>query len=390
MSLEQIEPQENQPQEQPQQAAAPKSYNPFISPVSEKPYSQINVEVSQDKMYAPIPEPVVQGASVSGSENAYNMLNNDMGMGGAPSGNAGAAPFNPAMNKLSDKDTKMGAEHLSGLILDGYEQLHEFGNKWLQISQKKIRKMQAEGEIDLSVQIPYDYGQTLTAGEFIETFNEQNKDALSVTKEFKKEVKPILTRVLAKHGAGLTDEQMLMFLFGKDIFVKGIIVYQIKSTTNEMLNVIKEYTTALRENGGIVTPQQAASQETPKPPTPPEAPSQPKAPKPKPTPTPAAAYDSDDFNFRTNEVVIDSAVQKHQVPESGKARLMAQRKREREIEAAMKRASQMSGGGVSAYEQAMKSKKTGKRGRKPKDYMKNINEAEIAEAIVLSETKKTD
>lgn len=389
MSLEQIEPQENQPQEQPQQAAAaPKSYNPFITPVSEKPYSQINVEVGQDKLYTPIPEPQVQGASVSSNENAYGMLNNEFGMGGAPnSGGGGAsAPFNPAMNKMSDKDMKAGAEHMAKLIIDGYEQLHVFGNQYLQINQKKIRKMVAEGEIDLSVQIPYDYGQTISAGEFIETFNEQNKDVLTVSKEFKKEVTPVLTRVLAKHGAGLTDEQMLMFLFGKDVFVKGILVYQVKSTTNEMMNVIKDYTTALRENGGIPTPQAASHQTKPTPP--PSEPPAPAAPKrPTPPPAPVTPYDSDDFNFATNEVVVESTVQKHLVPESGKARLMAQKKREREIEAAMKRANQMSGGS-SAYDQALKSKKTGKRGRKPKDYMKNINEAEIAEAIVLSETKK--
>lgn len=389
MSLEQIEPQENQPQEQPQQAAAaPKSYNPFITPVSEKPYSQINVEVGQDKLYSPIPEPQVQGASVSSNENAYGMLNNEFGMGGAPNGGGGgaSAPFNPAMNKMSDKDMKAGAEHMAKLIIDGYEQLHVFGNQYLQINQKKIRKMVAEGEIDLSVQIPYEYGQTISAGEFIESFNEQNKDVLSVSKEFKKEVTPVLTRVLAKHGAGLTDEQMLMFLFGKDIFVKGILVYQVKSTTNEMMNVIKDYTSALRENGGIPTPQ-AASKQT-KPPTPPSEPPAPAAPKRPTQPSaPVTPYDSDDFNFATNEVVVESTVQKHLVPESGKARLMAQKKREREIEAAMKRANQMSGGS-SAYDQALKSKKTGKRGRKPKDYMKNINEAEIAEAIVLSETKK--
>jgi hypothetical protein len=37
----------------------------------------------------------------------------------------------------------------------------------------------------------------------------------------------------------------------------------------------------------------------------------------------------------------------------------------------------------------MKNKKTGKRGRKPKDYLQ-MDEEQIAEAIVLRETKEKD
>jgi hypothetical protein len=46
-------------------------------------------------------------------------------------------------------------------------------------------------------------------------------------------------------------------------------------------------------------------------------------------------------------------------------------------------------GGTSSYQEAMKSRKTnGKRGRKPKDYISNIDESEIAEAIILRETDR--
>jgi len=367
---------------QDQQPKAARSYNPFISPVNEKPYSQMNVNVDQQRMYAPIPEASVSGNVVDGNENAYNMLNGEMsGMsGGSSSGSS--QPFNPAMNELSDKDKHESAEHLAKTVIDGYELLHVLGNNYLQISKKKISTLVSEGEIDLDTPVPYEYGKFIPTGELIEELNEQNKDLLSVSKEFKKEAIPLLTKIFKKRGAGITDEGKLGLLFGKDIFIKGIKMYQAKAVQNQLIDVMKEYNVAYKQNGSVPPPM---SESTPTPPPPPTN-NTPKSRKPAPSPS----MDSDDFNFTNNEVVMDSTVQKHAVPESGKARLMAQRKREKEIEEAMKRAEQLQNPSGVSYAEAMQSKKTGKRGRKPKDYVKAINEAEIADAIVLSETKNSD
>lgn len=380
MSNEQINEAENQEQSLPQ-----RSYNPFIAPVNEKPYTQMNVEVGQQQLATPIPEPSFQSNRVSGNENAYNMLNNDFGAMGGGSSNAGGSskPFNPSMNEIPDKDKHMGAEHLAKLIVDGYSTLNQFANKLLQFNERKIRKMQSENEIDLSIQIPYTDGQTITAGQFIEEFNEQNKDTLSVSKEFKKEVMPPLVRVLEKRGAGITDEQLLIYLFGKDIAVKGVVVTQMRNTMSDVLEMLKEQTLAAKSgNEAVGTPVEKPKNTTP---------TKPSKPTYTPDPEPIVPVDSDDFNFRTNEAVMDSSVQKHRVPESGKARLMAQKKRDKEIEEAMKRANNMSEQtNKPSYEDALKSKKTGKRGRRTKDYVSNVDESQIAEAIVLSETKNSD
>jgi hypothetical protein len=392
MSVEQNQPEQPVPQTQqepaPQQA---RTYNPFIDVVNEKPYTQMSVNVGTNQIGTNIPEPIFSPNTISSNENPYSMLNDDFGssFGGAQKPNA---PINPAMNNLPDADSKMGAEHMAKLIVDGYEQLHQFANKGLQIPERKLRKLEAEGEIDLSVEIPYDYGKSITAGDFIKEFNEQNKDTLTVTKEFKKEVTPVLTRVLQKRGAGLTDEQYLAYLFGKDILVKGVIFNQIRGTSNDMINVIKEYTLALRENGVQPMPKQKVEKNTP-PPPPPEAPTprrgdsdMPVAP----TDYPNVPVNSDNFNFMNNETVVESTVQKHKIPESGKARLMAQKKRDREIAQAMQKYA-----GVepksNSYEEAMSKRKnnSGKRGRKPKDYVK-MSEEQIAEAIVLNEQKPID
>lgn len=373
-------------QEQASASTQPRSYNPFIDSVSEKPYTQMNVGVNPNQMTGSIPEPQYQPNMIRGNENPYNMLNDDFG---ASMGQAqrGGDTVNPSMNSLPDADKKLGAEHMAKLIVDGYEQLHTFANKGLQVPERKIRKLVAEGEIDLSVEIPYDYGKTITAGEFFQEFNEQNKDTLTVSKEFKKEVTPVLTRVLQKRGAGVTDEQYLIYLFGKDILVKGVIFSQIRGTMNDMINVIKDYTTTVKENGGVPAKAPEKPRATPTPP-PPSAPSASYEQLPD---EPIVPVNSDDFNFRTNETVMDSTVQKHQVPQSGKARLMAQKKRDREIEQAMQRVNNVSvDKPKTSYADAIQAKKSGKRGRKPKDYIVPLDEEQIAEAIVLRETKPVE
>ena len=365
---------ENNQQEQPQpQVVQVKSYNPFIDVVNEKPYTTMSVSANASQVTSPIPEPSYQPNSVRVNENPYSMLNE--GMGGGMGGNSGAPPpINPALNNVPDSELKMGAENVAKLMVDGYEQLHVFGNKWLQISQRKLRKMVAEGDIDLSVEIPYDYGKTITAGEFIQEFNEQNKDTLTVSKEFKKEVTPVLTRVLQKRGAAMTDEQYLGFLILKDVGLKAIIVTQVKSSMNEMLNVIKDYTQAIRESGTSMPP-------------PPTQPSNPKPSRPTPTSQPKFEepdHASERFNFEDNETVMAATVQAHKVPNSGRAKAIAARKKDEQMKAAFDKTQ-----GGNSYEQAMKTKKTGKRGRKPKDYLQ-MDEEQIAEAIVLRETKEVD
>ena len=366
---------QNIPTEEVKPKPSPSNYNPFLEQVTERPYSTVNVGVTQEQLKSSIPEPVYSPFSVDSNENPYNMLGGD----GQPSGGGQkreSAPFNPMMNDVSDGDKKMGAQHMAKLLVEGYEQLHVFGNKALQVPEKKIRKLEKEGLIDLSIPIPYEYGKTITAGEFLQDYNDQNKDALTVSKEFKKEVTPVLTRVLEKRGAGLTDEQYLGFLVGKDLVVKLVIVAQLRSTMNDMINVIKDYTEATRAGNGV-PPQPKAQATTPQPTAP-----QPTAPQPQ---YQEPSHSAPDFNFQDNEVVMNSTVQQMKVPNTGKARVIAQIEKEKK----WKKDADSVGGG-SSYEQAMRERKnSGKRGRKKsKDYIDEVkmDEEQIAEAIILNET----
>lgn len=368
MSTEQL--QEEQPKDP--SIVEKKNYNPFFQNVNEKPYTQMSVGVNQNQMDMPIAEPTYQPHSVDSNENPYDMLGGDGGGSSSSQGSSRSTPppFNPSMNDVSDKDKALGAQHMAKLLVDGYEQLHVFANKALQFPERKINKLVSDGEIDLSIQIPYEFDKTISAGEFIQEFNEQNKDALSVSKEFKKEVTPVLTRVLEKRGAGLTDEQYLGFLVGKDLVVKLVIVAQMRSTMNDVINVLKDATQA-RGATPPPPPPPRPTTTTPPPPTQPVYQDQ------------IIDTNATDFNFQTNESVMNSSVQQMKVPKTGKERVIAQMQKEKKWKKDAESAST-----PSSYEEAMKARNNnGKRGRKKKtsDYIK-MDEDEIAEAIILNES----
>ena len=166
------------------------------------------------------------------------------------------------MKNLGKKDTEMAASHMAKLILQGYEWMHDLANKGLKVSERKLNKLQADGEINLNAMIDYDYGKKIRAGDFFIEYNQQVANVLQVSPEFKEEVTPILEKVLAKRGIGMTDEQMLMFLFGKDIAAKSMIFFQQKAQMNMMIASIKEATTSQYAQAAPTPTPQPAQQPT--------------------------------------------------------------------------------------------------------------------------------
>lgn len=244
--MQKINPEIVEPEEQ---KAAAVDFNPLDEPVNEKAYTIPNVNTTGVNMAAPIEEPRFSPPPI-------DKIKRD-----APKPPP-REPINPEMKHLGKKDTEMAAGHMAKLIMQGYEWMHELGNKFLQVSEKKLNKLQADGEINLNAMIDYDYGKKIRAGDFFKEYNNQNKDLLQVSDEFKAEAMPLLEKVLAKRGIGMTDEQMLIFVFGKDIAAKTMIIFQQKAQINMMIASIKEATTGMY------------AQAAPPPPPPPPPPQQ--------------------------------------------------------------------------------------------------------------------
>jgi hypothetical protein len=259
-------------------------YDPLGQPINEKPYTRPNVTVDPKDLVGDIPEPSFQPPPIDLGSPQFEET--------APKREA--KPFNPEMNDLPKKEKEMAASHVAKMIMQGYEFMHTIANKGMTFSDKKLNKLAREGEVDFSIQIPYDYksNQTMSAGEFINEFNEQQKDTLVVSQEFKEEVTPVLERVLKKRGVGMTDEQYLIFLFGKDIAIKTTQFMATRSQMGEIINQLKEMTAEMKNSG-------SRGYSAPPPPPPPSS-----------SPSPTNNYYEvvpDDMDYSPNPVVLDTS-----------------------------------------------------------------------------------
>jgi hypothetical protein len=156
-------------------------------------------------------------------------------------------PFNESYSELDGKEKTMGAEMMAEMALDLYEKGCGILGKVPEISENKIDKLIADGEIDADVKLPTGNGE-VPIKEFAVDYNESIKEAFQVSDEFKEKVKPPLIRVFKKRGVGMTDEQLLAYYFGTDIATKGFQAFMLKKTANSILDSLKENTLAIRES----------------------------------------------------------------------------------------------------------------------------------------------
>jgi hypothetical protein len=228
--------------------------NPLDEVVNEKRYSQSNVNTEGVDFTKPIDEPVYE-------QPPFLNQNNTKKEAKKPD------PINPEMNEMGKKEKELASSQAAKMIIQGYEWLHILANKGLKVSERKLNKMQANGEINLNAMIDYDYGKKIRAGEFFQEYNNQIDGILSVSEDFKEEVTPVLERVLAKRGIGMSDEQYLMYLFGKDIAGKTLIFIQQKAQVRQMIQSIKDSTASQPVFNETMYQPQAQPQPTPQPQT---------------------------------------------------------------------------------------------------------------------------
>ena len=148
---------------------------------------------------------------------------------------------NPALNDLDNKDKKIACESLVDTCLDAYEQLHKYAQYVVKVDEEALMEKQAQGKIDLQEIIPVpENGDTMSVGEFIGQFNEQSVEALKYDQDFGIKVRPAMIRVFMKKGWGMSDEQFLMYMFGKDMAIKVGIMYQLKKSINSTITTLEK------------------------------------------------------------------------------------------------------------------------------------------------------
>ena len=277
MSKEFQEPEEVDMDNKAEDAVIIDDFNPLDEAVLEKEYTKHNVKVNPNDFVNPIPEPAFTPPPMTGGLTEEEKVKKP------------EEPFNPKMKELPNKDKTDAAEKVAEMIMGGYKWLNQFADNRLLFDEKKIAKLQRDGEIDLGVGIPVSPSITMSAGEFIQEYNDQSRGTITVSQEFEEETMPVLTRVLAKRGVGMTDEQYLAYLFGKDALTKVFLMNQSLGVKKEILQQLKEATMLLR--GGAAPIQTATfTNNTPPPPSEPIY-----EPEPEPEPMPSAPMTSRDF-----------------------------------------------------------------------------------------------
>lgn len=219
-----------EPEEKVNQQIIEPEWNPLDEAVNEKPYAAPNFNADAADLAKPIEEPKFSPPPLKKAQPAPQ---DDIKK---------REPFNPELKQLSKKEVDNSAAAMAKQIISGYKWILSIANKFVQVSEKKLNSLQASGEINLNAMIDYDYGKKMRAGEFFEQYNNQVSDLLKVEPEFEEEVLPPLERVLAKRGIGLTDEQQVMFIFGKHIAANGMLFFQQKAVVRDMIQSIKEAT----------------------------------------------------------------------------------------------------------------------------------------------------
>lgn len=216
-------------------------FSPLDEKVNEKPYSKLNVQADAEALNRPIAEPTFTPPPMDSNFNG-DKSQHQKGGSVPKSQQQQQEAFNPSMNEIPNAEKAKASKHVAAMIMQGYDFANQLANKGLMFSEKRLMKLQQDGEVDFNTTyIPYDMsGNVMPAVEFIKEYNAQQEGAFKVTDEFKQEVTPVLERVLEKRGVGMTDEQFLMYMFGKDIAMKGFMFVSARAQMNQMIQLMKE------------------------------------------------------------------------------------------------------------------------------------------------------
>ena len=209
-------------------------FSPLDAPVKQRAYTQHKLDDSE--FMQELEEPTFERPSFADLDGSAEEESSEPDR-----------PFNPSYSELDGKEKAMGAEMMAEMTLDFYDKACFYMGKIPEISEGKLDKLIAEGEIDPSIQLQTEAG-AMPIKDFAVEFNDSIKDAFTVSDEFKEKVKPPLIRVFKKRGIGMTDEQLLAYYFVSDLGAKGAQAFMLRKTANNILDSLKENTMALREN----------------------------------------------------------------------------------------------------------------------------------------------
>ena len=256
----------------------PDNFNPFDEQVVERPYTKPKVSYDPNSITS-IPEPTYQQPNLDELDDDDYEEKPSEKKKTPKQGFGSDDPFvNQDLEDYSKKDAEEASAQLVDTFLEGYKVAHTIGQRFFTMSEEQIVKKAIKGELNPDMMIPVSPTQTISVRDFIGEYNNQVTEVLVVEDEFVEKVRPVMIRVFSKRGYGMTDEQYLMFAFGKDILQKGAQLYTFKKSLEQSLKMMTEMYNAQ------VNPQYNKQADVNTPPPPPPPPTQEKPPTPEPEP----------------------------------------------------------------------------------------------------------
>lgn len=218
---------------EPKTSDIPKYFNPLADEVKTRDY---NAKESTGETID-IPEPTINISPEFDDPN--------FGAESEPAEEEHKFEGNEKLNNLSGKEKKTATNSAVSAVLEGYEMLHTIAASKAKIDDQKFGQKVMEGDIDAGLPLQTNTGDEITPAEMVDTYNRQVDDLFAYDPSFNDKVREPLERVFAKRNIGLTDEQFLMLQFGKDIGTKGLMFFQMKKQSNQMMDMMVSMTQQL-------------------------------------------------------------------------------------------------------------------------------------------------
>lgn len=211
----------------------------FQNAIIEREYSSgKNIDVVGDIPYSTAePEdsrPVLDLTNIPEAENFEN------GSGVEGEGQGGERRvFDESMADESKAEQKILAGNFSESIIDVYKLAIEIAKNGMKKTKEKYQQKALEGKFEMGVMrtlVDFGDGEACTFEEFINGYNEQVSEILSLDPEKEKEMRALLKRVAIKRGLGLSDEARLGIMVAEDVLTKAALIFNLSKT---MANIEK-------------------------------------------------------------------------------------------------------------------------------------------------------
>lgn len=229
-------------------------YSPLDSPVKQRDYTNHKTDNNE-----PLPE-LEEPSFDAPSFDAYEDVNEENNSSSSSKEKEPERVFNETYSELNGKEKTMGAEMMAEMALDLYAKGCGLLGKLPEISEAKLDRLIAEGEINPAITLQTEDG-AVPIKQFAVGYNESMQSAFGVSEEFKENITPPLIRIFKKRGVGMTDEQLVAYYLVTDLGTKGVQAVMLRKTTNSILDQLKQNTLAIKEQSVVKTPPPAPQQQ---------------------------------------------------------------------------------------------------------------------------------